>query len=185
MAEYYLISQLPSLDAIGDHTPIPITEERFLELCNRFLKKKAWLELQNLTLIPTRTRKKSYSALVQSWNDGERNLRLALGTVRADQMKKSFDTEKSLLPAELLKIASAAAQMENPLEAERFLFEYRLRFLETLRPGDAFSEHFIFYYGLKLKLLLRMRAFDAAIGKEAYQNIYHSILNGEKLEAIK
>ena len=39
MAEYYLISQLPSLDAIGENSPIPITQEQFLELCNRFLNK--------------------------------------------------------------------------------------------------------------------------------------------------
>ncbi len=29
MAEYYLISQLPSLDGISENTPIPITEEQF------------------------------------------------------------------------------------------------------------------------------------------------------------
>lgn len=40
MAEYYLISQLPSLDGIHDNAPLPITEERFTELCDRFLKKR-------------------------------------------------------------------------------------------------------------------------------------------------
>ena len=40
MAEYYLISQLPSLDGISENTPLPITEERFTELCNRFLGEK-------------------------------------------------------------------------------------------------------------------------------------------------
>ena len=37
MAEYYLMSQLPSLDGVGENTPLPITEERFSELCHRFL----------------------------------------------------------------------------------------------------------------------------------------------------
>ena len=41
MAEYYFMSQLPSLDGIGEQVPLPITEERFLELCHRFLGKKA------------------------------------------------------------------------------------------------------------------------------------------------
>ena len=41
MAEYYLISQLPSLDGIGENSPVPITEERFMELCEGSLKKKA------------------------------------------------------------------------------------------------------------------------------------------------
>ena len=49
MAEYYLISQLPSLDAIGDHSPLPITEERFHELCNRFLKKKYVILVKNFS----------------------------------------------------------------------------------------------------------------------------------------
>ena len=49
MAEYYLISQLPSLDGIGENTQLTITEERFLELCHRFLGEKASNELENLT----------------------------------------------------------------------------------------------------------------------------------------
>ena len=41
MAEYYLISQLPSLDGLSENVPMPITEERFFELCERFLNKKS------------------------------------------------------------------------------------------------------------------------------------------------
>ena len=41
MAEYYFISQLPSLEGIGESSPLPITEERFSELCERFLGKRA------------------------------------------------------------------------------------------------------------------------------------------------
>ena len=37
MAEYYLVSQLPSLDGINENTPLPITTERFEELCRRFI----------------------------------------------------------------------------------------------------------------------------------------------------
>ena len=46
MAEYYLISQLPSLDAISDGIQIPITEERFLELCSHHLGKKTLSEIE-------------------------------------------------------------------------------------------------------------------------------------------
>ena len=48
MAEYYFMSQLPSLDGISDQLPLPITEERFLELCHRFLGKKAQREIAAL-----------------------------------------------------------------------------------------------------------------------------------------
>ena len=55
--------------------------------------------------------------------------------------------------------------------------------LETLRPMDNFSEEYIYYYGIKLKLIQRIRQFDIVAGEEAYKSIYNSILNGYRLEA--
>ena len=54
MAAYYLIAQLPSLDGLGERAPLPITEERFLQLCQSFLSKKAQRGLRWLTLAPPR-----------------------------------------------------------------------------------------------------------------------------------
>ena len=48
MGEYYLISQLPSLDGLNDNVPVPITEERFYDICNRILGKKAQKVLSKL-----------------------------------------------------------------------------------------------------------------------------------------
>lgn len=183
MAEYYLISQLPSLDGISENSPVPITEERFMELCERSLKKKALSELKNIKLIPTIDAEKSHSSLVENWNNSERNLRLALAKVRAEKMNKSFDLGNKHLPSELFKVAGEAVEIKNPLEAEKYLLQYRLSFLETLRPMDNFSEDFIFYYGLKLRLILRIRQFDTQVGKATYKNIYNSILNIDRLEA--
>ncbi len=184
MAEYYFISQLPSLDGISENMPVPITEDRFLELCERFLGKKAQSEIKKLSLTPSKEPEKSSSALIEAWNDGERNLRLALSKARADKMKKQFDLQNKQLPAELIKVANAALEIESPMEAEKFLSVHRLSFLESLRPMDSFSEDFIFYYALKLKLILRLRQFDTKLGQEAYRNIYNSILNGDRLEAM-
>ena len=183
MSEYYLMSQLPSLDGLSDNLPLPITEERFLELCHRLLGKKARDEVDKLTLSPPRAPAPTPSALIEAWNRGERDLRLALGRARADKMKKPFDVGERILPATLVKVANEAVEAETPLAAERLLDGYRLAFLETLRPTDAFSEDFVFYYGLKLKLLVRARRFDAALGEQAYRNIYRSVLDGEGLEA--
>lgn len=184
MAEYYLISQLPSLDGVGEGTAPPITEERFTELCSRFLGKKARNELLKLTLSPPKNYESSGSALIDAWNESERNLRFALGKIRAEKMKKPFDTENRIIPVEYIRAAGAAAETENPLEAEKYLNRYRMELLEALRPTDSFSDDYIFYYGLKLKLLLRIRQFDVTAGEEAYKNIYDSILNGDRLEAI-
>lgn len=183
MAEYYLISQLPSLDGISETSPLPISEEQFNELCFRFLGKKPQETLRELTLAPPKDFKGSNSSLVDAWNASERNLRFALGKVRAEKMKKPFDTENLILPIEYIKVANTATEMENPMDAEKFLNRFRLEILEALRPMDSFSEDYIFYYGLKLKLLLRIRKFDTLYGEKAYKNIYNSILNGDGLEA--
>ena len=185
MADYYFLSQLPSLDGISENVAIPITEERFLELCHRFLGKKAQSEIDKLTLVPSKEWEPSTSALVEAWNKGERELRFALAKARADKMKKSFDADSKFLPVDLMKVARTAVESESPLEAEKLLNRYRLDLLETLRPTDPFAEDTVFYYGLKLKLITRMRQFNADVGEAAYKNIYNSIINGERLEAIQ
>ena len=185
MAEYYLISQLPSLDGISEGTPLSITSERFAELCERFLSKKALSEFKKLTLAPSKCPEKSSSPLVEGWNEGERNLRIALAKLRADKMNKHFDAETQSFPAGLLQAAHTAVEIESPMEAEKFLNKYRLDFLETLRPMDSFSEEFVFYYGLKLMLIERIRKFDSESGETAYRNIYDSIMNRDRSEAIQ
>ena len=184
MAQYYLVSQLPSLDGISDNTPLPITEERFLEICSRFLGKKAQEILSKLTLLPPRNKESTGSSVIDSWNESERNLRLALMKVRAEKMKKPSEDDNRNLPAECIKAANAAIEIDNPMEAEKYLNQYRLEMLEKFRPMDSFSEEYIFYYGLRLKLLLRIRQFDTKAGEEAYRNIYNSVMNGDRLEAI-
>ena len=184
MAEYYLISQLPSLDGLSENVPVPITEARFLELCVGSLSKKTLNELRHLSLKPARTPEKSASSLISAWNEGERNLRLALGKIRADKMSKQFLCENNALPVSLVQAARTATEAESPMEAERFLNRYRLDFLETLRSMDGFSEDYLFYYYLKLKLILRIRQFDAEKGEAAYRSIYRSLMDEGRSEVI-
>lgn len=185
MAEYYLISQLPSLDGINENTPLPITSERFAELCRRFLGKKVQGESEKITLAPPRSPEKTASPLIEKWNEGERNLRLALAKLRADKLGKHFDSDNQSFSAGLLQAARTAVEIESPMEAEKFLNKYRLDFLETLRPMDSFSEEYVFYYGLKLRLIERIRKFDSESGEAAYRNIYGSIMNGDRSEVIQ
>ncbi len=184
MNQYYLIAQLPSLDYVSETTPLPITEERFYELCNRYLGKKALKALNKLTLAPARQRHVTGFKLIDAWNESERQLRLALAYVRAKKMGKQFDAKEEQFPTDLLQAAQTATGMEDPLAAEKFLNRYRLELLETLRPSDAFCENMLFYYGLKLKLLLHIRKFDENIGRNAYRNIYDSIMRGDEQEAL-
>ena len=84
-----------------------------------------------------------------------------------------------------MKAARMAVEMDSPMEAEVFLNQFRMGFLESLRPMDTFSEDAVFYYGLKLKLLLRIRQFDEKSGETAYKEIYNSIMQGDRLEAVQ
>ena len=178
MNQYYLIAQLPSLETAGETTALPITEERFFELCESNLGKKAWNALSGLTLVPKRQNQKSGYPFIDKWNEWEKNFRLALACARAEKMKKPFEGETGEVSAELLQAVRQAVEMEDPLEAERYLTRARLDFLETLRPGDAFSENMLFYYALKLKLILRIQQFDKVKGQNAYRKIYGSIMYG-------
>jgi len=185
MAEYYFISQLPSLDAAGDTGPLPITTEGFDDLCARHLPGKALAVLRELTLLPPRSCENDRSGFVEAWNAAERGLRLALAKVRAEKMGKPFDTQNAVLSPEQLKFAADAIQLENPMEAEKYLTRCRLTLLEALRPIEPFALDYVFYYGIKLKLLQRIRSFDTAAGIAAYRNIYDSIVGGDTQEVAQ
>ena len=185
MAEYYLISQLPSLDGINGNTPLPITQERFAELCTRFLGKKALAELKRITLVPSRNPEKSTSALINRWNEGESSLRVALAKLRADKMNKNFEADNRSFSAEILQAARTAVEIESPMEAEDFLNRFRLDFLETLRPTDSFSEEYVYYYWLKLKLVSRISQFDSVTGEAEYRKIYNSIMDKDRTEVTQ
>ncbi len=183
MAEYYLISQLPSLDSCTVGMPPPISEEGFFELCKASLNERVLSVLESLTLTPARTAEPSGSRLVDKFNDGERKLRLALGKARAELMGKVFDTGDAEILPSVMQTAMAEAQRTSPMEAELALCSYRLALLEQIRPIDGFCEEYLYYFGLKLKLLWRICRFERELGEREYKKIYSSVLNGEELEA--
>ena len=59
-------------------------------------------------------------------------------------MKKPYEGETGEISAELLQTVRQAVELEDPLEAERYLTRVRLDFLETLRPADSFSDRCCF-----------------------------------------
>ncbi len=178
MSQYYLMAQLPSLDAVSETTPLPITEKEFYRLCEGNIGENMWNALKGLTLVPARENEPSGFAFVDAWNTHERSLRLALAGIRAGKMKKTLGHDSEAVSADMLQIARVAADMEDPLAAENYLNRFRLEFLETMRPLDGFSENMLFYYGIKLKLISRIKQFDESLGQTAYRNIYDSIVGG-------
>ncbi len=183
MSQYYLMAQLPSLEGVSNTTPLPITEERFSELCERFLSDKELAALRKITTSPPLEQEPSGSRLIDAWNREERFLRLALAAARSEKLGKSL-TSGEPLPVSAVTAAKNAVLIDDPLEAERFLLRQRFEFLELIRPTDSFSNDAVYYYAIKLKLLCRMRSFDAVAGEAAYKNIYSSVLKRANREVI-
>lgn len=182
MNQYYLVSQLPGLDGLDERSSLPIHTSEFKEVCSRFLGPNGMKTLDSLSLIPNREGVSTGSELVDAWNYNERLLRLALGSVRASNMKKPFDVGDVILPSDMVQAARTAIGLGDPLAAEQYLNRYRVEALDRLRPLDSFCEDAVYYYGLKLMLLERIRTFDKQKGIDSYQRIYNSILNGDNQE---
>jgi len=176
VAYYYLVSQLPNIPVTETKSALPMTAKQFLEVCSRFVTEKENAVLQELSLVPQKILKKTGSVFLDTWYQKERNLRYALAQIRAQKMKKEAYTLPEGCTADIIAAARTAVGMDSPLSAEQFLFEYRLRLLDDLRPIDAFSIDAVYAYGLKLMLIERMRKFEVENGQISYHKIYDDIL---------
>jgi hypothetical protein len=94
-------------------------------------------------------------------------------------MKKDASVLPPGVTADIVQAARTAVGMDSPLSAEQFLFDYRIRLLDELRPLDSFSVDAVYAYGIKLLLVERMKKFDVEIGKTSYHKIYDNILDGD------
>ena len=168
--QYYLLAQLPSFSVTDEKSVLPVTEEYFYDLCSRFLDKKSFEQVKLLSLTPPLKKVSTGSVFLDKWYDGERNLRFALAQIRALRMNKKFEIENESFSPDVIQAARTATGMESPLAAEQ---------LDSIRPADEFSVDAVYAYGLRLKLALRMKMFNAEKGMISYHKIYDSILKGD------
>ena len=176
------MSQLPAF-SVNQTSPLPVTEEYFVDLCSRFMSKEKSELAKSLSLAPAQKEEKTPSSLVNQYYDFERKLRVALAQMRAQKMKKEFVDEYTILPqvpGDILNIARNALSFESPLEAENYLNNERVEYLEKIRPLDNFSDDAVFAYGLKLKLATRIKNFNEEAGMASYRKIYDTILGESK-----
>ena len=178
--QYYLVAQLPSFSVTDGDQKLPITVEYYKELCSRFFDAKSLKILSELSLVPPLKESSTGSDFVDTWYRRERSLRSALARVRALKMKKEADILDSSWTADIFQTARTAVGMENPLEAEHFLNQYRVDTINTIAPLDEFSVEAVFAYGLKLMLAERMRKFNVDKGFASYHTIYDNILGENK-----
>ncbi len=180
MAYYYLVSQLPNISSAEGKTALPLTGDSFRELAGRFISPAEKDVLNSLSLVPPKEPVPTGSAFLDTWYEKERNLRFALAQIRAQKMKKDSVPLPLECTADIIAVARTAVGMDSPLSAEEYLYDYRLRLLDELRPLDGFSIDAVYAYGLKLLLVERMRKFEVENGKTSYHKIYDTILDGDK-----
>ena len=180
MAYYYLVSQLPNISGAEGKSALPLSSSAFKELCSRFLSEDEKLQVQGLSLVPPKEKSSTGSVFLDTWYEKERSLRYALAQIRAQKMKKDVSVLPGGVTADIIQAARTAVGMDSPLSAEQFLFDYRIRLLDEIRPLDSFSVDAVYAYGIKLLLVERMKKFDADIGKTSYHKIYDNILEGDK-----
>jgi len=176
VAYYYLVSQLPNISTSEGKSALPLTGNQFRELCSRFVSNDEKKNLEELSLVPPRENSSTGSVFLDTWYEKERNLRFALAQIRAQKMRKDAVSLPAGITADILQTARTSVGMDSPLSAEQFLFDYRIRLLDDLRPIDSFSIDAVYAYGIKLMLVERMRKFDTEIGKTSYHKIYDDIL---------
>lgn len=181
MNYYYLVSQLPNISNSQEgKSSLPITSDEFRELSSRFLLETEKKIISNLSLVPPRSFEKTSSDFLDIWYDKERSLRFALAQIRAQKMKKEAYQVPSGCTADILQAARTAVGMDSPLSAEQFLFEYRMKLLDDLRPINGFSVDAVYAYGIRLLLVERIKKFDSENGKTSYHKIYDTILGETK-----
>ena len=180
MAYYYLVSQLPNISSTESKSALPLNGEQFRELASRFITEEEKVILEGLSLVPPMESVSTGSVFLDTWYEKERNLRCALAQIRAQKMKKDSIPLPPGCTADIISAARTAVGMDSPLSAEQFLYDYRLRLLDDLRPLDAFSIDAVYAYGIRLMLVERMRKFEVENGQTSYHKIYDEILDGDK-----
>ena len=174
MKQYYLVSQLP--DISNAERSLTITESSYRDLCSRFLSKAEVEVLNELSLVPPKEPEPTGSKFLDAWYDRERNLRFALAQVRAQRMKRDAQQVPPSCTVDIMQAARTAVGMDSPLSAEKFLYEYRIGVLDSLRTLDMFSVDAVYEYGIRLLLTARMKKFNKEAGTLAYRTMYDSIL---------
>lgn len=178
---YFLMAQLPAIVPAA-HTPLGYDD--FFELASRYLSRHDWNILNKLTLEPPREEIQTGSNIVDQWMNRERALRLSLARLRAQKLSRNVflttgEVETVSYQVAVSQIARNVLSMENPLEAERYLLEVRIQWLNEMRGNHFFDSEAVFMYGLSLLLRERAERFTIEAGQDAYSSIYTQILGEE------
>ena len=177
---YYLMAQLPSIMPQADP---PMSFAHFKELALRFLNEKDAAVLEQITLVPPREAVHTSSPLVNEWIAFEQELRFSLEQMRAARLRREVRAPASGIPTSAFDVGAIVrglANIDDPLEAERYLLKARLTAAEQLCKLHFYDREAVFGYGIVLLLSERASKFEMETGRAEYHIIYTQIL-GEKI----
>ncbi|HPN72660.1 MAG TPA: DUF2764 family protein [Candidatus Omnitrophota bacterium] len=155
---YYLVASLPSLSFREEP---PITEEKFLEECGKWLSEK---EMRDLSISKEDgAEKESLPAVGAAWREFDDSLRKDLAEARRAR-KDRTELKPSFWAARVMEQA-------NPLEMELFFEKIRWDFLSSLEGGHFFDIGKLIVYYQKLDILERLSKFDKDNGEMYFNRI--------------
>lgn len=156
---YYLMSSLPMLKP---NHPVPMSTERFMEVCGSHLTDKQTTELEAVSSVPSDAYAFDQDSAPGAWNIFETCLRNRIITARAgknSEASRYMRSEKDFFSM-IDRGVQEAFSRENPLEREKRLDAVRLQFLDDLEGKYRFDFNALCVYKLKLMIFEKENRWD-------------------------
>lgn len=169
---YYTICSLPHLSFTA--SPPPLSSSAFLSTCGIELSRLDMSAMRSITLLPPADFSDS-PPCIESWYNGERQLRLELARLRAVRLgRPNFVSQGSVSPF-FKKIARQVMAFESPWQAEELLDLSRWQILNELEAEYDSGLPRLAVYFLKLQLLERRARFNQQAGQKLRREIVNRI----------
>ncbi len=173
-SRYYFLSSLPMLRY---HEPAPLTWERFLADAQGNISDS---DYRLLTIIPEG--KDGGNGFLKKWYAVNAKVSDAVNAQRKANLGRDDVGPVVLREYEVERVANAAMNAKNPLEAEFILMKFGYDYLESAKGLEPFSENALLAYALQLRILLRKDSFTTEKGNKQYEKLFGIIQNEMNME---
>jgi len=162
---YYLISSLP---ALRSDSAMPVSYDRFLDMCRTAVSARVFENLRNLTL------NSCEGPLLSQWGTFYRNMQHELNRRRRERLGKPFDTS-ILADYRTRACIDRAMTAPDPLAAEQIMLDAQFEYLDSLVGLHSFDNYVLYGYAVKLRLLERQGAFVKERGQAEFERLFEGI----------
>ena len=173
-SRYYFLSSLPML-RFSDGAPL--TWERFLSDARGNISES---DYRLLCLIPDGG--DGGNPFLRKCREMDARLADAVNAQRKQNLGREDAGGVVLREVEVERVANAAMNARNPLEAELVLMRFRFDYLETAKGLEPFTQSALLAYALQLRILLRKDVCTVEKGNEEYGNLFGILQKELKME---